>query len=489
MPRSVLCLLLIQLALGHASAQDTSDRPARRIRGYRGIWFTLGQYYGPGAGGRAYSGVSSSPVFPYGDKYSGGLATYTAKHLPLAVYCEEAAKTFFVYGGTTDRQERHLLCMISYYDHQKHRVPRPVVVHDKHGVDDPHDNPSLAVDDDGHLWVFVSGRGRHRPGYKYRSVDPYSINRFELVSEEEMTYPQSHYVEGRGFLHLFTKYTGVRELYWEQSRDGRQWSDDRKLAGIREAGDSRGGHYQVSARDGVHAGTFFNRHPNGSVDRRTDLYYLQTDDNGSTWSSVDGRELVTPLVEVENPARVFDYASQGRNVYLKDMGFDRDGNPVLLYLTSGGHQPGPPNAPRRFKAASWDGGQWKTSEICETDHNYDMGSLYLSEDRWVAWLPSLPGTHADHAGGEVSIWESRDRGVSWSMTRQVTRQSPLNHNYARRPVDASDPFYCFWADGDPTGLSESRLYFAESSGERVWRLPYEMSGEFGRPERVAVPEE
>ena len=37
----------------------------------------------------------------YGDKYSGGLGTYTAKHHPLAIYSEEANKTFFVYGGTT----------------------------------------------------------------------------------------------------------------------------------------------------------------------------------------------------------------------------------------------------------------------------------------------------------------------------------------------------------------------------------------------------
>ena len=42
--------------------------------GYQGIWFTLGQFS------------------EYGDKYSGGLGTYTAKHVPLAVYSEEAKK-------------------------------------------------------------------------------------------------------------------------------------------------------------------------------------------------------------------------------------------------------------------------------------------------------------------------------------------------------------------------------------------------------------
>ncbi|MFW6336252.1 MAG: hypothetical protein ACOC3G_03905 [Phycisphaeraceae bacterium] len=49
--------------------------------GYRGIWFTL------------------DPFSAYGDKYSGGLGTYTAKHVPMAIHAAEAKKTFFVYGG------------------------------------------------------------------------------------------------------------------------------------------------------------------------------------------------------------------------------------------------------------------------------------------------------------------------------------------------------------------------------------------------------
>jgi len=73
-------------------------------------------------------------------------------------------KTFFVYGGTTGPDQRYLLCMIGSYDHQSNMVSKPVVVYDKKGENDPHDNPSLAMDDDGYLWVFVSGRGKVRPG-------------------------------------------------------------------------------------------------------------------------------------------------------------------------------------------------------------------------------------------------------------------------------------------------------------------------------------
>ncbi len=483
MNRQASVVLLLILFLPSASAQKSTLR-TRKVDGYRGIWFSLGQFYGKGKDGKDYAKVSRKPTFPYGDKYSGGLGTYTAKHTPLAIYCAEVEKTFFVYGGTTESDQRHLLCMISYYDHQNHRVPRPVVVHDKQGVDDPHDNPSLAIDDAGYLWVFVSGRGRARPGFKYRSTEPFSIDQFELISEEEFTYPQPHFVPNHGFLHLFTKYTGVRELYWERGKNGNNWSDDAKLAGIREKGDSRGGHYQTSARKGNRVGTFFNRHPNGDVDHRTDLYYVQTEDLGATWTDVTGVNLDTPIVDVDSSARVIDYASQHLNVYLKDMQFGPHGYPALLYVTSPGHEPGPPNDPRQFRLTRWDGNRWKTSVICNTDHNYDMGSLYINDGSWKVFIPSTPGRQPYHGGGEITIWASRDSGESWKKTRQVTQQSTSNHNYARRPINAADPFYVFWADGDPTQISRSSLYFSDSSGMRVWRLPYNMTEEWATPTQV-----
>ena len=39
-------------------------------------------------------------------------------------------------------------------------------------------------------------------------------------------------------------------------------------------------------------------------------------------------------------------------------------------------------------------------------------------------------------------------------------------------MNARDPFFAFWADGNPAKLSPSRLYFTDSTGKRVWRLPY-----------------
>ena len=271
---------------GHEPRPTAAPAPANpTAAGYDGIWFRLGQ------------------VSEYGDKYSGGLGTYTAKHIPLAIYSAAASKTFFVYGGTVPGR-RHLLIMAGCYDHATGMVPRPTVVHDKQGVNDPHDNASLALDEAGHVWVFVSGRSRTRPGFKYRSRAPLSIEAFERVSEEEMTYPQPWWLPGRGFLHLFTKYTAGRELYWETSPDGISWSDDQKLAGM-------GGHYQISAQRESRVITAFNMHPAGNVDCRTNLYFLETTDMGRTWTTADGTVVLPPLTDPQTPALVRDFQADG----------------------------------------------------------------------------------------------------------------------------------------------------------------------------------
>lgn len=428
--------------------------------GYKGIWFTLGQQC------------------EYGDKYSGGLGTYTAKHVPLAVYAPEVDKTFFVYGGTTAAEERHLLIMASYYDHKTGTVPRPTIVHDKEGVNDPHDNGSILLDEQGYVWVFVSGRGRKRMGFKYRSVEPYSVDTFERITEEEMTYPQPWVIPGKGILHCFTKYTRGRELYWETSVDGRTWTEDRKLAGL-------GGHYQTSRQQGGRVITAFNYHPGGTPDTRTNLYYAETSDFGETWHTASGEVLQTPLVDVHNPALVRDYQAENRLVYMKDINFDAEGHSVILVITSAAYEPGPKGDPRIWTLVRWTGTEWTFTEVARSDHNYDMGSLYIEpEGVWRIIAPTEPGPQQWGTGGEMALWLSKDDGATWTKERDITSNSPRNHAYARRPVSAHPDFYAFWADGNPDSFSESHLYFTNKDGSQVWELPYEMQEAQAKPKAL-----
>jgi hypothetical protein len=461
-PRYLAIQGVLAVVASTAFAADAPTAPVvsrDKDNGYRGIWFTLGQ------------------KSEFGDKYSGGLGTYTANHVPMAIYSPQAKKTFFVYGGAK-QGKCYLLAMASYYDHERHIVPQPTIVHDKGGVDDPHDNPSLCIDEEGYLWVFVSGRGRVRPGFIYRSVQPYSTEAFELRSEREMTYPQPRWIEGRGFLHLFTKYTKGRELYWSTSPDGKSWTPDQKFAGM-------GGHYQTSHQRGNRVFTAFNMHPGGNVDKRTNLYYLQTDDLGQTWRNALGEPVSVPLTQTLNPALVRHYQAEKRLVYIHDLDLDRHGRPVILYITSADFRPGPSGDPRWWTIARATPDGWQYSEVTRANHNYTTGSLYLEDDAaWRIVGPTEPGPQPVGSGAEVAVWISRDQGKTWAKDRDVTAGSPFNHNYVRRPVNAHPDFYAFWADGDPDQLTPSHLYFANRTGDRVWRLPYDMADESAPPEEI-----
>ena len=76
--------LFFLLIFGKASIAHSIEN--KKISGYRPIWFELNQKY------------------EYGDKYSGALGTYTAKHRPLAIYSKVVNKIFFVYGGTKNNE-------------------------------------------------------------------------------------------------------------------------------------------------------------------------------------------------------------------------------------------------------------------------------------------------------------------------------------------------------------------------------------------------
>lgn len=468
-PALAAAVLILLLSLRTAAAAPP-DSPliCKKDTGYRGIW-----YYNQETGDE------------YVYKYSGGLGTYCANHIPFAVYAPQVNKTFFVYGGTRPT-ERALLAMISYYDHRTKTVPRPTLLLDKE-TSDAHDNPVISLDDAGYIWVFVSAHGKSRPAYILKSTRPYDIDDFELVLTTNFSYPQPWFVPDKGFMFLHTSYDGGRQLYAQTSPDGRTWSDRALLAAIDE------GHYQVSNLCGDRVATAFNYHPKafrGDVTRRglnwrTNLYYIETPDMGRTWQSADGQPVPIPVDEPHHPALVREYEAEGLLVYLADLNFDRAGRPVILYVTGTSWQPGPDHGPHEWRVAHWTGTAWAFHTVTCSDNNYDTGSIYIERDgTWRIIGPTETGPQPFNPGGEVAVWTSKDDGATWRKRRQATRGSLFNHTYCRRPVNAHPEFYAFWADGHGRRPSESRLYFCDKTGRKVRRLPYIMDGDRAKPERV-----
>ncbi|MEW6302391.1 MAG: BNR-4 repeat-containing protein [Verrucomicrobiota bacterium] len=457
------------LTAGRSETLPTDD-------GYRGIWY--------------YNQPSKDE---YKFKYSGGMATYPQQHIPIAIYRKEANKTFFVFGGTTARKagdKQELLHMVSYYDHATGVVPRPRILLNKK-TDDAHDNPTLAIDDAGHLWIFSSSHGTSRPSFIHRSTKPYSIEEFERIQETNFSYTQPWYLPGQGFLFLHTRYNGgkslglnaVRCLFWMTSKDGRQWNEPKMLAGIVQ------GDYQISWTRGSRLATAFDFHPQqGGLNARANIYYLETRDFGQTWQTITGKPVTPPLSTERNPALVYDSRQDKELVYLKDLNFDAQGNPIILFLTSKGYEAGPTNDPRTWHTLRWTGKAWEKRSVTQSLNNYDHGSLYIESDgTWRIIGPTERGPQPYNPGGEMAMWVSNDRGTTWAKARQLTSGSSRNHTYARRPVNAHPDFYAFWADGHARQSSESYLYFTNQKGDAVWRLPAKLNEDFGRPE-PAVPQ-
>ena len=464
----VRCSLILLLLLGLISARCRAQDTIRKDTGYRGIW---------------YYNQKTNTEYVY--KYSGGLGTYCAKHIPHSIYAPEVNKTFFVYGGTAPDEDR-LWEMVSYYDHKTGQVPRPTFLIDKK-TNDAHDNPVISMDGDGHIWVFASSHGKGRPSYIFKSKKPYDVDDFDMVLKTNFSYPQPWYIPGQGFLFLHTSYDGGRVLYSQTSKDGVTWSDRSRIAFIDQ------GHYQISWPCGNKVGTAFNYHPKAfkndpervGLNWRTNLYYIETSDMGSTWHNVQGERVPTPITTPDNPALIRDYQAEGLLAYMKDLNFDADGHPVILHVTATTWEPGPESGAREWRVAHWTGHAWAFHTITASDNNYDTGCIHIERDgTWRVIGPTETGPQPFNPGGEVAMWIGRDEGKIWKKVRQLTKNSSFNHTYCRRPVNAHRDFYAFWADGHGRQPSESRLYFCNKTGNRVWRLPYEMEGEFTKPDRV-----
>jgi hypothetical protein len=264
------------------------------------------------------------------------------------------------------------------------------------------------------------------------------------------------------------------------SPDGIKWSDRNLLSRVEL------GHYQVSQRDGTRLATMFNYHPEpDGLNARTNLYYLETKDQGKTWTNVRGEKVDIPISTINNKALVHDYKSDHVLVYLKDLTFDAEHHPVMLFLTSKGYASGPANDPRTWYTKRWSGNDWVTRRFTTSDHNYDFGSLYIEDGGlWRIIAATDPGPQPYTTGGEIVMWTSKDQGATWTKVKQLTHDSKYNQTYPRRPVNAQPDFYALWADGNPLKLSESHLYFTNREGTHVWRLPEVMKTDMARPEVV-----
>ena len=110
----------------------------------------------------------------------------------------------------------------------------------------------------------------------------------------------------------------------------------------------------------------------------------------------------------------------------------------------------------------------------------ELLELLLDGKKWTVIVPSEPGPQLWGTGGEIAVWKTSNAGKKWKKTAMLTSDSPYNHGYVRRPYGGTDPFFCYWADGNPDRITPSRIYFSDSKGN-IFVLPYDMTEEWQAP--------
>lgn len=473
--------------------------PATPLAGFQGIWYEVGPAFG------------SIP-----NKYGGGLATYPQQIGPLAVYSPEVDRTYFVFNVDVDPGPgRSIGHAISYFDHATRQVARPQVWLNKE-TGDAHDAAVLALDDEGYLYMFSMTHGENRRSWIKKSGAPHDIaSSRDLLSLTDVqdqavfgalpgdsattlrfSYASAWYVPNVDtedkFLLLHTRYqSGQRDLFTTTSADADSWTTRKGLAQIES------GQYQKSwiKPDGKTVGTIFNVHPaSGGLDARTDLFYLETADQGQTWRSIDGSTIVDNsgpndnrlITRPDQPqhmaTQVYD-AAPGERVYLKDINYDSQGRPVIMFLTSPTHVPGPlpEGSERTVRTAYWTGAEWSIQTVTHTDHNYDHGSLFVGENgNWRVIGAFIDGPQQFGTGGQIGMWTTADYGRSWSLQSQLTADQENNHTYPQRVVNGQDSFYSLWASGNAFEPSEVHFCFATKAGQ-VFELPFDIDTDFASP--------
>jgi len=418
----------------------TVDRDATASQG---VWYACGQ-------------ANTYPGKLY--VYSGPMATYSAWHRPMAFYAPVANKTFFVFGNPKNAPA------ISYYDHARRTFAAPVVL-GSNPDGDAHRNPTLAVDEQGYLYVFHGAHGH--PTHVVNSVVPYEIGRWERktdLDQRKTTYPQPWQLQPG---QLFVSFREPSGQSFRVSTDGAtSWQPPVSLiqfAGsaiyamtIAESGPYPRKVHIVWSRLG--GGTPEEIRTKHLWARRYNVYYACSEDGGSTWKRSDGTDYKLPISE-QAAEKLYDSGERG--VWLKDVQVDPDRNPCVVWLDS-----------ECFTyAASWKfarhaAGAWRIGAVTTSDHMYDDGALVvLARNDFRIYGPTTAvQPHED--GGEIEEWKSTDQGSTWTNTHHVTSGSRFSHDCVKTVFNAArGDFRILWSYGDSEFPPATRDVFVYYYGE------------------------
>ncbi len=462
MPHPVALSMLVGLAIPAAAGGDASKT---QTSAFRGVWYACGT-------------ANTLPDQKY--VYTGGKGFYSTWHRPMAVYARPVNRTFFVFGDPQNRP-----CIASY-DHAARRFSKPVAL-GRNPDRNAHRNPTLLIDERGHLFVFRGYNGM--PTFVQRSRKPYDLGAWDertcVETDKRASYPQPWQLR-KG--EIFVSYR--HPPGWScriTTDDANSWQPTVNLidfgrgqiyaATTAETGDyPRRIHIAWSRLGGGTPREVETKH---LWARRYNVYYARSDDGGRTWRRSDGRAYTLPIDEAQ-AEKIYDCGTHG--VWLKDIQLDLQGRPIVLFVEAD-----VATYRSQWKVARHDGKRWRLGDVAVSDHMYDGGALVvLADDDLRVYAPTTP-TQPRRNGGEIEQWRSTDGGLTWRNALHVTTGSRYSHNHVKGVLNHRDGpggLRVLWSYGDARYPPETRdvllYYFGKGmDGARVMARSPDRSGQAG----------
>ena len=336
-------------------------------------------------------------------KYSGALATATAKTAPTAMRGNNG-KNYYTWSDCKDYgNEDEFRIYVGMTDGTK------ALVHRSRGLDawgycDQHDNAAIRVASDGYIWIHKSARGSWRKSIMYKSNAPWDISQgFRVVETGYKAYPQSW-----SLALIYTRYNNsLREPHVMAA------NCDKKLV--------EGGHYNVSVYDGKKLHLYYNHHVDGDLSRRRNVYYIYSI-NGCDWYNKDGEFIPLPLESDSDLTKV--YSSGSNDIYLKDVRSNGNGAD-LLFVESDEVNPTMPGG-RELYMIDQSGNK---TYITQVGHNYDSG-CFMSDKYIVSPISNQFG----YAGGDLHIYKLDGTPLNTIYTKGAA-------NYCKKIFGATGMIY------------------------------------------------
>lgn len=349
--------------------------------------------------------------------------TLARDHQSRAMYFEgQYKRTYVAY------MDHSFFARITYYDHDKKAWLYPPVLLDdcirpdkrfNNAVKDGHNVPNLFITSDGTIHIFY---GAHGTAFRYaRTKRPESIEprnwTIDMRVGKEGTYPFFAETKDRA-LYVFYRYSptgGYNNpfLGMQMTRDnGKTWSDIKKLATFPDACKLHRGAYDPVA-DSVHLLI----HPRGRLGGRRGAVHCIYDPNSGKLLALNGKTL-GPMGTVKS------FQENLPKIFHRMVGFVlHEGTPYFLYR----------DKESRIHFGYWQGGQWVDVTLAK-DALADLVRapiMYTSDGKHFKAFGIADWADGDKRlrGGDIKMWESSDRGATWTSGKVVADRKQFGHGF------------------------------------------------------------